>query len=373
MPDSLSQRLSDQLTRRDVDLLRLAAGDERRMEAEVEALGEELVRRLVRSDPTAVGQGPGQARLDTVIAASVPVIRDTYRALYGDMRGKLLEVMAGEADVMRRALSVSLDVSDGTSRIILGENVPRATMRDIIDNRVISANANDAETMRGFFEREAASHHRRYSGALRQAFSQDETLSQMMTRLREVTDTMARESTAVIRTGYNHVISQVRIEMMQRNSLLFKGAIWISRLDSRTSPICRALSNGMWDLNTGRPLPGSAVSSRFPGPPPKHFNERSQLHPLTRTVAEMEAEGDPDVQKALASLTDEQRRLLSPDPPADESYSEWLRRQSAAVQNEVLGPTRRKLWLDGKLTLQEMVTQRGRPLTLEQLRRKVQL
>lgn len=85
----------------------------------------------------------------------------------------------------------------------------------------------------------------------------------------------------------------------------------------------------------------------------------------------MERIGGEDIQKALASLTPEQRRLLSADPPAEETYTEWLKRQSAEVQNDVLGPTRRKLWLEGKLTLQDMVTQKGRPLTLKQLQRKV--
>ena len=79
----------------------------------------------------------------------------------------------------------------------------------------------------------------------------------------------------------------------------------------------------------------------------------------------------PMVRDAVNSLTDEQRQLLSPDPPADETYSQWLRRQSVEVQSRVLGSARRKLWLEGKIQLTDLVNQKGRPLTLEQLQRRM--
>ena len=371
MADNLVQRLSDKLTVRDIELLRLAAHDEILIEAEIAALAEELIRQLIRSDPTAVGPIAGQERLDKAIAASAVVIRDLYRALYAQFRKQLIEVMADEQFVLTRAVAESLGVPNRTASVLIGPGAERSILRDIIDNRVITANANDAERLRGFFEREAASHHRRYAGALRQAFSQDESLTQMLSRLEQVTDIVAREATAVIRTGYNHAVSQLRIEMMQRNSTLFRGAIWISRLDSRTTVICASRSNGMWDLNTGRPLPGSSVQIPFPGPPPAHFACRSQLHPLTRNAADIGMRGSDEVRDAINSLTPEQHRLLSPDPPADETYSQWLRRQSAEVQTQVLGTTRRKLWLDGKVELTDLVNQKGRPLTLKQLSRKI--
>src|SRR5688572_27141924 len=191
----------------------------------------------------------------------------------------------------------------------------------------------------------------------------------MQARLRQVTDIVAREASAVIRTGYNHAVSQLRIEMMQRNSVLFRGAIWISRLDPRTTVLCASRSNGAWDVNTGRPLPGSPVQTRFPGPPPAHWACRSHLHPLPRGAADIGMRGSEEVRDAINSLTPEQRRLLSPDPPADETYSQWLKRQSAEVQTQVLGTTRRKLWLEGRIELTDLVNQKGRPLTLVQLQR----
>jgi hypothetical protein len=54
--------------------------------------------------------------------------------------------------------------------------------------------------------------------------------------------------------------------------------------------------------------------------------------------------------------------------PAETTYADWLKKQSAARQDEVLGPTRAKLMRDGNLPLERMYSQNGRYLTLDQLR-----
>jgi hypothetical protein len=51
-----------------------------------------------------------------------------------------------------------------------------------------------------------------------------------------------------------------------------------------------------------------------------------------------------------------------------ESASAWLRRQGPAVQDEVLGPTRARMWREGKLTTKGLLeASSGKPLTLEEL------
>lgn len=371
MPDNLAQRLNDLLVQRDIDLLRLAAGDATRLDASIDALTSELTHRLIRLDPTIVGHNEGQRRLDEIILSSRTVIRQHYQAEYRDLRRQLIDVMISESNHLTQSLASSMSISDSLAGRILGGEVGRSVIREIIDERVMTVNANDAERLRGFFEREAASHHRKASGALRQAFSQDETITQMITRLREVTRIVARESESIIRTGYNHAVSQMRMEMMQRNSHLFRGVIAIAILDSRTTFVCISRSRGMWNVNNGQPLSESPIQIRFPGPPPWHHNCRTQLYPLTRRADEVATRGGDDVRSAIDQLTDDQRALLSVDPPDDETYTQWLGRQSASVQNQVLGPNRRKLWLDGKISLADLVNQKGRPLTLKQLDRKI--
>jgi hypothetical protein len=48
-----------------------------------------------------------------------------------------------------------------------------------------------------------------------------------------------------------------------------------------------------------------------------------------------------------------------------------LKRKGVEYQNEVLGVGRADLWRAGKITLRDLVSGSGNPLTLDQLRAKV--
>lgn len=54
--------------------------------------------------------------------------------------------------------------------------------------------------------------------------------------------------------------------------------------------------------------------------------------------------------------------------PAETTYADWLKSQSAARQDEVLGPTRGRLLRQGDLPMDRMYDHKGRFLTLDQLR-----
>ena len=56
--------------------------------------------------------------------------------------------------------------------------------------------------------------------------------------------------------------------------------------------------------------------------------------------------------------------------PADVSYSQWIQKQSAARQDEIVGPARGKLMREGKLPFDSLYTDRGVYLTLDQLRER---
>lgn len=364
MAESVSQEITDLLLRHDIDILRVLDGSETLIAGDVQAITAALIALLVGIDPSEPARRAfGQRRLDHVIVDSRAMIRDAYRDSYRGLRRDLVSLGLDEREAFRSI------TNRGFGTDLVSRSIDRSAITEILDDRAITANFDSAETLRGFFEREAAAHHRRVSGTLRQGFSQGDTLSQMVSRLRETNGVQARESVAIARTAYNHVTNNVRIQMMQRNAHLFRGVIAIAMLDGRTTPICISRSNGMWDLSTGNPLPGSPVRIQFPGPVPWHFAERTQLYPLTRSARSIGRQSE-SARRAIANLTPEQRRFLNADPPAQESYTEWLRRQPEAVQTNVLGRSRRELWLEGRLSLNDLVSQKGRPLTLGQLAKR---
>ena len=54
--------------------------------------------------------------------------------------------------------------------------------------------------------------------------------------------------------------------------------------------------------------------------------------------------------------------------PASTNYGKWLTEQSAARQDEILGPNRGKLLRDGGLAPDQFYNDKGKFLTLDQLR-----
>jgi len=69
---------------------------------------------------------------------------------------------------------------------------------------------------------------------------------------------------------------------------------------------------------------------------------------------------------------DEGTRAAAGGPvPAGTDYAGWLRQQSAALQDEILGPNRGRLFRAGTVTLEEMVRTDGRTVTLKELARRI--
>lgn len=135
---------------------------------------------------------------------------------------------------------------------------------------------------------------------------------------------------AIVLTTLVAATAEARKQVALSNRGRFGGRErWVSVLDTRTTPECRALSGRIFEVGVG-PQPGF------------HMKCRSLRVP----VPDDAEEGDV------------------------ESYNDWLGRQSADVQDEVLGETRAVLFRDGGLTMQRFVDDGLRPLTLEELARR---
>lgn len=65
------------------------------------------------------------------------------------------------------------------------------------------------------------------------------------------------------------------------------------------------------------------------------------------------------------------RASMDGQTAADTTYQSWLKTKSDAFQDEVLGPSRARLFREGKISLTDLVDPTGRPLTLDQLNAKI--
>lgn len=164
---------------------------------------------------------------------------------------------------------------------------------------------------------------------------------------------------AVVRTAISHTAQGARDAYYQANSDIIAEVRWLSTLDGRTSSACRLRDRLVYTCDTHQP-----VGHKVPwlsGPGRLHFNCRSTSTPIIKGWEELR------LSKGLPEST---RASMDGQVPRSTSYGEWLKGQSAARQDQVLGPTRGKLLRDGGLTMDEFYNDKGRFLNLDQLRER---
>lgn len=171
-----------------------------------------------------------------------------------------------------------------------------------------------------------------------------------------------RDVAAVVRTALSHTAGSVHDAVYERNSDVIKALKWSATLDLRTSPMCRIRDGKLYTPDSHKP-----INHKIPwggGPGRLHWCCRSASVPVLKSNKELGIDL-PDLE-----LSDRTRASMDGQIPADTTFSDWIKRQSASRQDEVLGLTRGKLLRDGGLSLDDMYTDKGTYLTLEQLRQR---
>jgi len=192
--------------------------------------------------------------------------------------------------------------------------------------------------------------------------------------------------------GNREMVTQKTIRGRHRNrkkeivSLSIEGdhSYVVGGLIVHNTPICRSLDGELFPVGEG-PLP------------PLHFSCRSLRIAVIDGVELAKRPAKPSTQRMmLREFADEQKikivntrdRLpfgtkgkfdtfarsrineLTGTVPGKVSYQEWLTRQSAAFQDDVLGKAKGKLFRNGDLTLKKFVNRQGDELTLNELAKK---
>jgi len=168
----------------------------------------------------------------------------------------------------------------------------------------------------------------------------------------ELTKMANHQIVTIVRTSVNQVSNAASQQVYEANQDVTKKYRYVATLDTRTSAICRALDGREFEYGKG-PMP------------PQHFNCRST------TVAVVDYEG-----LGLTPPKPGKRASMDGPVPANESYGQWLSKQSKATQAEVLGAekvayfTRLSNKYGPKDAIAKMVRDDGSELTLDQLRKR---
>jgi SPP1 gp7 family putative phage head morphogenesis protein len=199
------------------------------------------------------------------------------------------------------------------------------------------------------------------------------------------TEITRRQVQSVVRTAVQHIANGARDTFFNDNKDLFTAEQYVATLDSRTTPICRALDGKIFEVGTGprpplhfncRSVRIAAIDGTLAGNrPAKPTTERL----LVREYAAQRGLGDISSRGALPRGTKgpfdtwarKRIRELTGPIPAATTYQTWLAKQSIAFQNEILGKAKGQLFRSGGLKLDKFVDlNSGREFTLKELASK---
>lgn len=341
--NKLELNLMDSYLSRQVNLLRFTAGEQNKILAFLKQMQVELKAKL-RNGLTDFSK----ARVNKVLKEVTEVIDDYYAKA------------AGSVDSHALAKNEAKFTANTFAGIGLDASLPsEAVLKAFVNGSLIEGAKSSA-----WWARQLEDLQFKFANQVRQGIVQNETLQQIIRRVAGskrlgipgIMDVSRRNASALVHTSIMQVASDARLATFRANDDIVKGMRFLATLDSHTSLTCIAHSGAEWDMK-GNPIVGN-----FPfEPPPLHFNCRSLIVPITLSYRELGI----DVDKPKGTRASDLGQIKS-----DTTFDSFLKRHDDAYVDDLLGPGRAKLWRDGKITLSDLLGQTGRPLTLEQLKKK---
>lgn len=203
----------------------------------------------------------------------------------------------------------------------------------------------------------------KFAAQVRQGIAANETLQDIIRRVAGsprlgtpgIMEISRRNASALVHTSIMQVANDARLATYQANADVINGVQHLATFDAHTcAQQCVPRSGAEWDLD------GNPIKGNFPfQSPPLHFNCRCVLVPITRSFRELGI----DVDEVKGTRASDLGQIDS-----GTSFDAFLSRHDVAYQDELLGKGKADLWRSGKITLRDLVSQNGRPLTLAELK-----
>lgn len=201
---------------------------------------------------------------------------------------------------------------------------------------------------------------KRLERELKIGVSLGETTPMLAQRIMQALQKNKRDATAIALTGAGAIVSEIRQAFFEANAGVIKCYKYQATLDTRTSALCRAYDGLTWDKDY------EPIGHNFPFRKPRvntHFNCRSTIIPVTKSWDELGVEG-------MDEAGGRTRSSMNGYVPQDMTFNDWLKTQSSETIEKTLGKGRAELFMQGKITMRDLITQQGRVLDLGELAKK---
>lgn len=382
MAGTSNEELRDALVRHQVGLLRVSGALRNAIVELLNGTEEELTATLLKALDTLAGQpmsAARRARLEKLLGEIKKIRSEAHDRAYRLWREEMREVAAHEVAFMNGAVQAAAPV------ILELIAVDPDFLRVLVDTHPF-----EGRVLKDWADKIASADIDRITQQVRLGLVQGETARQIAARVvgtaarkgaNGVTEIARRDAASLTRTAVNAFANEARAAFSAANSDIAEKEMYLATLDSRTTPICRSLDGNIYPIGEGpRPpmhwqcrslrvllLNGTVIGTR-----PLKASTEQQL------VREYRAANGLDGPASRASLPRGHKgefdkyarrrvRELTGTAPASLTYQEFLTRQSAAFQDDVLGQAKGRLFRQGGLTLDKFVDQMGKERTLADL------
>jgi hypothetical protein len=298
-------------------------------------------------------------RLESLLFSVRTINREAFELIGRELTEELRSFTEYEAAYQRQALVSALPVQVSVASIS-PEIVYAAAIAKPFQGVFLKGVLKDIEEARA----------KKIRQAIAQGYTEGRTTNDI---IREIRGTRAagysdglmevsrRDADAIVRTAIGHMARFTQDRFHEANSDIIKAVMWLSTLDLKTSPICRVRDRKLY-----KPVTHAPIGHSLPwlgGAGAAHYRCRSHATVVLKSWKEMGIN--------IPEKDSETRASLDGQVPSETSYSQWLGKQSATRQTEVLGAKRAELLRSGKLKLEDMYSSKGVYLTLEELKAKL--
>jgi len=344
MAESVNQQIADGLVRQQIQAGRVETTLRREVLEHLAILESDILAALTSADPTQfVLLSRRRREVDALMRQDIdPLVQERYSRIAALLDAALMRLARHEAGAIETIINSTADEQ------IVEEQPSERQLRAGVVNGIFpsAAKPTDLATVAAdWWTRAGESLSQRISDSLTTGVALEENLVDLTRRVRGTAATafadglMAKgrsDAQRLLATQTTNAVNESRMAVGDRNPQRLM-AVHQSILDSRTSYICLGRNGLRYSLPDHEPI-NHAIP--YLSGPPYHPNCRSIMTIVVRDGG----------------------------PVAQETTAQWLRRQGAAFQDEVLGPTRAKMFRDDRLSPRDLLAATsGRPLTLEEL------
>lgn len=382
---SVNDELSDRTLVHQIYLERIKAGESAELLRLFIPLEREILGILAQANLTSFRRERYLALLGQVRER----VRNHYRLLRDTHQEKMEDLADLESTWTVRALNGALSSPVGVYIDVASISWSAEQFRAIASNATI-----ENSPSRSYWAKQATDLTRRFGEQIKLGMLLGEPTDVIVARVRgtkklNYTDGILSlskaQARALVRSSIQSVAGDARRRTFEENGDLIKAIQQRSTLDSKTSIVCIAYSNKMWDFRTKAPIDHALPYKQGV---PRHFLCRSAEIAVTRSFEELggvplrmadDKTIDRVFRQKLRDMGWEEERIgkamrnvqssMDGQVSADLDFASWLKTKGSAFQDEVLGKGKADLWRRGIIRdIDSLLSFDGNPLTLKQIR-----